>query len=151
MKRILLVIASGLAAALLSQALWFGLRSPEMTNSNPNDLSWLKSELQLSEAQYTRICAIHENSSTRIALLASQVSKMKQELDSFEEHRRSTGEIDFLKFARFVEMRRAVDLECKESTRQVVQASAGQMTPEQRDQYLRLITPLMSQDPVLRN
>ena len=148
MKRTALIISSGLLAAFLAQSLWFALRAPPSPSNNPNDLSWLKSELDLNEAQYTRICEIHQNSTPRIAALATQVARMKSELEAFERTRRTTGEIDFLEFARFVDMRRAVDRECIDSTRHLVQASAESMTPDQRARYLAMIAPIINQAPV---
>jgi hypothetical protein len=47
--------------------------------------------------------------------------------------------VDFLEFARYVEIRRHVSRESLDSTRQLVQAAAGMMTPPQRQRYLELI------------
>lgn len=144
MKRTLLILATGVIAATLANSIWFSLRAPAQPSDNPNDLSWLKSELHLDEIQYSRICEIHRTSSPRIAALAAQVSRMKSELEAFESTRRTTGQIDFLEFARFVDMRRAVDRECIDSTRHLVQASAETMTPDQRARYLEMVAPLMN-------
>lgn len=147
MKRTLLTIGAGVLAAVIVQSIWFTLRAPHSADSRPGDLTWLKQELHLDDTQYARICEIHRTSSPRIAALAAQMSKMKTELDAFEQQRRSTGEIDFLEFARFVELRRAIDLECRESMHKVMTASAGQMTPEQRTRYYEMISPLIHETP----
>lgn len=151
MKRTFAILACGALAAVLAQFAWFELRAPADPGDKPGDLAWLKGELHLSDAQYARICEIHQKSGPHIAALAAQVTRMRSELDAFENQRRSTGEIDFLEFARFVESRRAIDQECLQRTRQVVQDSAGQMTPEQRSRYLSMISPLLEQSHQHRN
>ena len=151
MRRTFLILASGVLAAVLAQSVWFQVRSPGTPSSDPRDIAWLKNELRLSDEQFARIAEIHNNQGPRIAALASQVAHMKTEMEAFESQRRDTGEIDFLEFARFVEMRRAIDRECMESTRNVVQASAGQMTPAQRTRYLEMISPIIRDLPSGKN
>ena len=55
--------------------------------------------------------------------------------------RKTDDRVDFIEFAQFVETRRTINRECLESTRQLVLASAGVMTPEQRTHYLGLVAP----------
>jgi len=141
MKRTLLIIAIGLAGALAAQSLWFELRRPEEFSGSDKDIAWMRTELQLSNEHYARIRVLHEQSGPRIMALAAQVGRMKEELEAFEHTRRSGGQIDFLEFARFVDMRRSVDKACLDSTRRLVSDTAAVMTPEQRERYLSLISP----------
>jgi len=139
MKRSLVIIAIGLAGGLAAQALWFEMRRPEEFSGSDKDIAWMRTELQLSKEQYARIRDLHEQSGPRILALAAQVSRMKEELEAFEHTRRAGGQIDFLEFARFVDMRRSVDRACLDSTRRLVSDTAAVMTPEQRERYLSLI------------
>lgn len=143
MKRSLLILTLGLAGACLAHYTWFELRRPAEYSGSDKDIAWLKTELKLSSEQYARIRTLHEQSSPRMLALAAQVSRMKEELDAFEKARLTEGQVDFLEFARFVEMRRSVDRECLASTRNLVKATAEVMTPQQRSRYLNII----GQDP----
>jgi hypothetical protein len=143
MKRSLLIIAIGLAGGIAAQSLWFELRRPEEFSGSDKDIAWMRTELQLTGEQYARIRVLHEQSGPRILALAAQVSRMKDELEAFENTRRTGGQIDFLEFARFVDMRRSVDRACLDSTRRLVSDTAAVMTPEQRERYLSMI----GQDP----
>jgi hypothetical protein len=125
---------------------WYLLRRPADVNAASGDLAWMKSELNLTNEQYARIKLIHENSSPRIMALAAQVMKMRIELIAFERTRQTVGQIDFLEFARFVEMRRTVDHECLDSTRRLVQATAKEMNPQQRERYFGLVSPAFMPD-----
>jgi Cft2 family RNA processing exonuclease len=64
---------------------------------------------------------------------------MQAEFAAFENTRRATDSVDFVEFARFVEARRNVNRECLDSTRQLVLAAAGEMTPSQREHYLGIV------------
>ena len=58
---------------------------------------------------------------------------MQAEFAAFEETRRTSDRVDFVEFAQFVQARRTINAECLESTRQLVQAAAGEMSPAQRE------------------
>jgi hypothetical protein len=108
------------------------------------ELAWLRESLQLDAVQFAQIKALHEQSSPRLLALAFQVAQMRQEFAAFEDARKSTGEIDFLEFARFVENRRAVEKQCAESARQLVAAAADVMNPSQRETYFSLLPPTLA-------
>ncbi len=143
MKRTLLVFLIGVLGACAAHFSWFLLRRPADVNPGGGDLAWMKAELNLTGEQYARIKLIHENSSPKIMALAAQVMKMRNELTAFERTRQTEGQIDFLEFAHFVETRRAVDRECLDSTRRLVQATAEVMNPQQRERYLGLVSPAL--------
>ena len=139
MNRALCVLLLGLAVGTSTHVVYFRLHRPPDPGSLDGQLSWMRSELQLSDAQYARIRELHEASSPRLRALASQVARMQAEFAAFENTRRATDSVDFIEFARFVETRRNVDRECLDSTRQLVLAAAGEMTPSQREHYLGIV------------
>ncbi|HEY1793289.1 MAG TPA: hypothetical protein VGG34_10245 [Opitutaceae bacterium] len=139
MNRGLLVLLAGLAVGVGTHAAYFNLHRPPDPGTLDGQLAWMKSELHLSDAQFGRIRQLHEASSPRLRALASQVAHMQAEFEAFERTRKATDEVDFLQFAQFVETRRNVDRECIDSTRELVMASANQMTPAQRARYLGIV------------
>jgi hypothetical protein len=139
MKRTLLTLALGLAVGATVHFTYYGLHRPAAGDSLDSQLAWMKSELQLSDAQYARIKELHRTSSPRLRALAVQVGQLQAEFAAFEHTRQTDDRVDFLEFARFVDDRRHVSRECVDSTRQLVLASAEVMNPRQREHYLGLI------------
>jgi len=146
MKRTLLILLAGIAASFLAHLGWYEMRRPASFDAADGELGWMKTELKLSDAQYTRIREIHQDSNPQLLALAAQVSRMRGELLAFEEERKSQGQIDFLEFARFVENRRAIDRACLDSTRRLVLATAEVMNAEQRERYLGMVSPILASD-----
>lgn len=144
MKRTLLILMLGLAGGFGAH---FGrLEMVDAARRPANlgeQLAWMKTSLKLSDAQWARIQALHEQSAPRLMQLAAQVEGMRGELEAFEKTRQVEGRIDFLEFARFVDERRRLDRECASSTEQLVAESAKVMTPAQREQYLSLLEPAL--------
>jgi hypothetical protein len=143
MKRTLLVLLLGLGCGVIAHVAWFGHRAPAPADTLAAQLAWMKANLQLTDAQVARLRVLHEQSTPRLIALAAQVATMRDELAAFEHARQTSGRIDFLEFARFVDQRRALDRACAESTRTLVAASADVMTPAQRDHYLSLLAPAL--------
>jgi hypothetical protein len=141
MNRSLSVLLLGLAVGAGSHLLYYRLHRPAGLDSLDGQLAWIKSELDLSDAQYARIKELHEASSPRLRALAAEVARMQEEFAAFENTRRTADRVDFLEFAEFVETRRAINRQCLESTRQLVQATAKLMNPEQRAHYLGIVAP----------
>jgi hypothetical protein len=140
MKRAVLVMMLGLAGGTLSHFGWLSFQQARAQGDGLDaQLAWIKRDLELSPEQYARIKAIHEQSSTRLEALATRVARMREEFAAFERQRKTTGEIDFLEFAQFVNERRRVDRECLQSTRQIVAAAADVLNPSQRERYLSLL------------
>jgi hypothetical protein len=121
MRRGALVLLLGLAVGLATHVVYFRLHRPAGPGTLEGELSWMKAELQLSNEQYARIRELHEASSPRLRALAAQVAQMQTE------------------FAAFVQARRTISAECLESTRQLVQAAAGEMNPAQRARYFGIV------------
>ena len=140
MKHTLVILTLGLVVGLATHLAYFRLHEPAATDTLDGQLAWMKTELQLTDAQYTRIKALHEASSPKLRAMAAQVAQLQGEFTAFEHIRRTSDRVDFLEFARFVETRRHVSRECLDSTRQLVLASAEVMTPQQRQRYIRLVT-----------
>jgi mevalonate kinase len=139
MKRTVFVFLLGLAGGLLAHNARFVNHRPGNPSGLDAQLAWMKSSLHLSDAQFEHIKVLHAQSSPQLQALATQVARMRAEFAAFENTRRTTGEVDFLEFARFVEQRRAVDRECAESTRRLIVAAVSVMTQQQRDQYCRTL------------
>lgn len=144
MNRTVLILVSGLAAGGLAHFGWFESHRPCHGDQLTCQLDWIRSELHLTDAQYARVRAIHEASSPRLLALAAQVAQMRNEYAAFERERVAASRVDFLEFARFVEQRRAVDRECLALTRALVAATSDTMTAAQRQRYLGLVGPAVS-------
>jgi hypothetical protein len=151
MKRGLLVLIFGVAVGIVSHVVYFQLHRPPDPGSLDGQLAWMKSELQLSDAQFARIRELHEASSPRLRALAAQVTQMQTEFTAFENTRRATDRVDFIEFAQFVEARRAIDRECLDSTRQLVLAAASEMTPSQREHYFGIVAATSPQSGPSKN
>jgi len=145
MKTGVLVLLLGLAVGVASHVVYFRIHKPYDASSLDGQLAWMKSELQLSDAQFARIKELHEESSPRLRALAAQVARMQAEFVAFENTRRTSDRVDFIEFARFVEVRRNIDRECLDSTRRLVMAAAGEMTARQREQYSGMVAATTSQ------
>jgi hypothetical protein len=143
MKRLPLVLTAGLVCGLVAHLAWFRLHRPIEAADLGSQLEWMQRTLQLSPEQYARIKTLHEQSSPRLLALAAQVARMQSEFAAFEQERRTTGQIDFLDFARYVEQRRAVDRECAESTRRLIVAASEVMNPQQRLAYFAFLDPAL--------
>ncbi|MCX6951977.1 MAG: hypothetical protein NTV51_07400 [Verrucomicrobia bacterium] len=141
MKRVLQVLGLGLVCGVVAHLAWFGARRPEGGADLGSQLAWMRETLELTPEQFARIKALHEESGPRLLALAAQVAQMRGEFAAFERERRTTGQIDFVEFARFVEQRRAVDRECAESTRRLILAASEVLSPRQRETYLGLLDP----------
>lgn len=142
MKRMWLVLFAGGAGGLLAHFGWLEIHRPAQANDMAAQLAWIQDDLRLSPEQFARIKALHEQSGPRLLALEAEVVRLRDELSTFERGRRTTGQVDFLEFARFVEQRRIVDRACTESTRRLVLAASEVMTPEQRTRYLALLEPV---------
>ena len=138
MKRTVVILFVGLLAGLGSHLAYYRLHQPSL-DSLDSQLAWMKSELNLNDAQFARIKELHQASSPRLHALASQVAQLQTEFAAFEDMRRTSDRVDFLEFARFAEARRHINRECLDSTRQLVLATAEVMSPQQRQRYIRLI------------
>lgn len=140
MKRAIVVTVLGLLGGVGAHFGWIAAHANQASRDNLDaQLAWIQHDLQLTAEQYARIKAIHEQSSPHLNALASRVKRMREEFAAFERQRKTVGEIDFLEFAQFVQERRRIDNECLQSTRQLVDATAGVMTPYQRERYLNLL------------
>jgi hypothetical protein len=76
---------------------------------------------------------------------------MQSEFAAFENTRRNSDKVDFIEFAQFVEVRRNISRQCLDSTRRLVMAAAGEMTPEQRRQYFGIVSAAAPEASPLTN
>jgi len=144
MKRTLIIVLGGLAAGWMAYEACYLSQRPCSGNSLDCQLEWMKTELKLSDEQFALLQTLHKESSPRLVALASQVARMREEYEAFEHERTTSGQVDFLEFAHFVENRRAVDRECLSSARQLVADASRIMTTQQRARYLGLLGPVLS-------
>ena len=151
MKRTLLTLALGLVVGLGAHFTYFRLHQPATTDTLDGQLAWMRTELHLTDAQFARIKEVHQASSPRLRAIAAQIAGLQAEFRSFEKTRRTSNQVDFLEFARYVEVRRNVSRESIDSTRQLVLAAAEVMTPEQRQRYIQLVETVEPLDPPLLN
>ncbi|MBE2212997.1 MAG: hypothetical protein IAE82_03930 [Opitutaceae bacterium] len=141
MKRTILALSLGLVCGLGAHQGWFVTHRPRPVDDLESQWEWMREDLRLDETQVARIRALHEQSSPQLLALARRVAQMRREFAAFEKARRSSGEVDFLEFARYVDQQRALDRECVDSTRRLVAATVDVMRPEQRRQYLASLGP----------
>lgn len=139
MKRTVLLLLLGVVVGAGSHFTYYAMHRPAGLDSLDGQLSWIRSELDLTDAQFARVKELHEASSPRLRALAAEVARMQAEFAAFENTRRTTDRVDFLEFAQFVETRRNINRECLESTRRLVLATADVMNPDQRSRYLGLV------------
>ncbi len=151
MKRTILTLALGLAVGLTAHFAYYRLYQPAGTDTLEGQLAWMKTELQLTDAQFARIKEVHQASGPRLRAIAAQVAQLQAEFQAFEKTRRTSDRVDFLEFARFVEIRRHVSRESVDSTRQLVLAAAEMMTPQQRQRYIELIATVEPRAHTLLN
>ena len=140
MNRTISILLVGLLVGAGAHLVYFNFHRPVGLDSLDGQLTWMKEELNLSDEQFARIKDLHEESSPRLRALAADVARMQAEFAAFENTRRTADRVDFIEFAQFVETRRNINRQCQESTRQLVLASAGLMTPQQRSHYLGLVS-----------
>lgn len=140
MKRTLLTVLLGAAAAWAAYAGCLRANEVDIPNSLEGQLLWMKRELKLSDAQFARIQELHRASHPRLQAMAAQLMQLRDEFAAFEHERRNSDRVDFLEFARYVESRRNLDRACLDSTRNLVLASADVMTPAQREHYRHLLS-----------
>ncbi|HVW20990.1 MAG TPA: hypothetical protein VHC86_07210 [Opitutaceae bacterium] len=144
MSRALLVLLAGLAAGVGAHVGWFASHRPSRTRGLDAEIAWMQQTLELSPAQVARIRELHEQSGPRLTELAAQAATLRAQFADFEQARRTVGQVDFLEFARYVEQRRAVDRECRESARQLVVAATAVMTNRQRALFLAWVGPALN-------
>lgn len=139
MRRLWSTLALGLVLGAGVHFSYYRWHAPAGDAGPGERLAWMRTELQLSDAQYARIKSLHEASGPQLRALTTQVAQLREEFTAFETARRDRDQVDFLEFARFVELRRQVNRACADSTRQLVLAAAEVMTPAQRARYLDLV------------
>jgi hypothetical protein len=139
MRRTLLNLVLGVALGLGVHFTYYRLHQPTPTNTLDGELAWMRTELQLTDAQFARIKEVHQASGPHLRAIAAQLAGLQAEFQAFEHSRSTTDQVDFLEFARYVELRRHVSNESQDSTRRLVLAATEVMTPEQRRRYIRLV------------
>ncbi|MBI2513562.1 MAG: hypothetical protein HYV96_16465 [Opitutae bacterium] len=140
MKPTLFILLLGLLAGLAAHVGWYHWRRAAVPG-NDDVVSWMKTDLQLTEEQFDRIHALHDRTGPQLREFAAQAARMRAEFEAFERVRRTEGRVDFLAFARCLEMWRRIDRDWSDTTRELIAATAGELTPDQRARYLTRLTP----------
>jgi hypothetical protein len=151
MRRSAWVLLLGLIVGSTAHLAYFRLHQPPSSETLDGQLGWMKSELDLSDTQFARIRELHQASSPRLRALATQVAQMQAEFAAFENTRRTADRVDFIEFAHFVEAQRTINRECLDSTRQLIMAAAGEMTPRQRERYFGIVAVTKPPTSLLTN
>lgn len=142
MKRTLLTLAVGLAVGISVHSAYYRLHQPPPIDTLDGQLAWMRTELQLTDAQFARIKEVHQASGPHLRAIAAQLAGLQAEYRAFEHSRTTTDQVDFLEFARYVELRRNVSNESQDSTHRLVLAATEVMNPEQRQRYIRLVAAI---------
>lgn len=139
MKSALWIVFLGLLAGIAAHVSWYQWRRPPAAS---NDIvAWMKSDLELTDAQLARIRELHDRTGPQLREFAAEAARMRAEFETFERVRRTEGRVDFLAFARCLETWRRIDRDWSDVTRELVAATAGELTPDQRARYLTRLTP----------
>jgi hypothetical protein len=139
-KSTLVILLIGLLAGAAAHVGWFSWRRPVETR-NDDVVTWMKTDLQLTDEQFARIRTLHDRTGPQLREFAAQAAGMRAEYDTFERVRRTEGRVDFLAFARCLETWRRIDRDWSDATRELVAATEGELTPDQRARYLTRLNP----------
>lgn len=139
MKRLLTLLILGFISGAGTYWWYVGANAPIAEDDFDAQLAWMRSELRLTDKQYAQIEQLHRSSRPQLLSMSERVRLMQREFQDFERQRKTSDQVDFLEFARFVEHRRELDRACIDSTRRLVAASAEVMTPTQRQRYFDLL------------
>ena len=85
MNRSLIILLGALAlgAAIFGGSYFASQRATEMCCANPaDDLSWLKTEFHLGDAEMARIRELHEGYEPKCAEICAEIAAKKHELDA---------------------------------------------------------------------
>lgn len=140
MKSAFLIVLLGLLAGAAAHVGWYHWRRATVAGSD-DVVAWMKADLQLSDEQFARIRTLHDRSGPQLREFAAEAARMRAEFEAFEHARRTEGRVDFLAFARCLETWRRIDRDWADVTRELVAATAGELTPDQRARYLTRLTP----------
>lgn len=143
MKRFILILVLGVLSGVGAHQAWFLARKPVPTDTLEQQLQWMRVRLHLDADQYARIKALHEQFQPRLDELGREVAQARTTSEAFEQRRRDLGQVDFLAYAQFIQHRRTVGRQASESTRALVDAALSVMTPDQRQRYLEMVTPVL--------
>jgi hypothetical protein len=139
MKSALWIVVLGLLAGIAAHVGWYQWRRPPASS---NDIvAWMKTDLELTDTQLARIRELHDRTGPQLREFAAEAARMRAEFETFERVRRTEGRVDFLAFARCLETWRRIDHDWSDVTRELVAATAGELTPDQRARYLTRLTP----------
>ena len=137
MKRLtaFLLLVLAVAATAYGLTRYLGSRNVE------DQWAWLRREFQLSDAQFSRIVALHQAYQPVCAEHCSRIKALQQRIAELER----TGATASPDYASAREAWQAVKLECNRATLQHLQRVAAEMAPAEGRRYLALMVPRLAQ------
>ena len=140
MWKSILVLCGGLVAGYAAHFGYFNAYTPECPPyALECEMEWLRSELKLSDEQYSRITQVHDESSRQISALSKKVRELELLLVELESERVREGYVDFLEIRSYMEAKRKLDEACAKSTSELIASVGGLMDVEQRKRYLSIV------------
>lgn len=130
---ILLIGALALGAAIFSASYFVAQRTTEMCCATPtDDLSWLRDEFHLNDADMARIRELHEGYLPKCAEMCAKIAAKKSELESMLGHGTNLTAETQAKLAELAALRAQCQAQMLQHFAMVSQA----MPPEQGRRYL---------------
>lgn len=139
MMRLLIILLLGCGSGVTAYRVYFHMLAPAYGARVEPELGWARAELKLSDAQFAKIMQIHERYLPLFRTLSTELVKTRKLEVSQEKLRRDKGVIDFIAFKHLLDEQARIEDESCQSTLDLASRVAGELTPEQRDQYFKLL------------
>jgi hypothetical protein len=138
-RRLALLLVVALASAAVTYLL-VGLRESAPKTTRGSDLSWLKSEFALDDAQFAAIGSLHNEYSGQCAQHCADIMAARAKLAALPPND-GTG--------RAASLQEIAKLEavCNEATRAHLRRVAAAMPAEEGERFLRTVEPHLAQLP----
>jgi len=139
-KRLVFILAAALSAGLLGYGLVL-LRAPQPPASG-SDITWIRDEFRLDEAQFAAIRGLHESYSAICARHCADIAAALDELSRLREEQAPADAVAAAeKRIRFLES------VCNEATRAHLRQVAALMPEAEGRRFLALIDPFLAEAP----
>jgi len=135
MNRSLVIVLAALVlgVALFGGSYFAGQRACRMTLANPtDDLAWLRTEFQLSDAEMARIRELHAGYQPRCAEMCAKIAAKKSELEAALNGATNVSPVAQQKLAELAALR----AQCQAQMLQHFTEVSRTMPPEQGRRYL---------------
>ncbi len=102
-------------------------------------LAWMKTRFNLSRAQFSELVALHEEYKDHLMTLYTELSRVQDSYQTFEDQRLSDDAIDFMALYDLLQKRDSLREDSVATSRQLVELTLRVLTPEQKKEYLSLM------------